>query len=360
VSPERRRRKTKGDVETRRIEWLSELHDGGRPGALPIGIGDDAAAWRPREGHEVIVSVDAQAEGTHFRNDWLSPREIGRRAVHASISDLAAMMSRPAAILVSLLLPKDSSEASFRGLVRGIDDAAREFDTPIIGGNTSRGPLSITITVIGEVPRGEAVRRDGLRVGDEIWVTGCPGLAYLGWKCLENGRPKGWSRRDEQIAIASWKKPRARVAEALAIKKAASPRAAIDLSDGLANDLRHMVRASREAGRAVAVELEADALRGLSPLARLCTKIDRGPGVIDVALRGGEDYEICFSVERGGLSRAKVNRLERRFGVGLSKIGRVCRAEVGSRGGETIRVVGSEGARIDPDGLDGFGHFEGT
>jgi len=348
----RQRRRGAADTESSRIDWLRELVARDAPRALSLGIGDDAAVWRPPAGREVVLSIDAQACGTHFREEWSTARAIGRRAVHASVSDLAAMAARPAAILVSLLLPAGWPERSFRELVRGIDEAARELGAAIAGGNTSRGPLSVTITAIGSVARGRALRRDRLRAGDELWVTGCPGLAGLGLRLTEerarssrvSARPRG--TENEHRAIQAWKEPRARVREAMAIAARFAPRAAIDLSDGLARDLEHLIEASARRGRRVAIEIDRDLLERLEPLATLCR--ERGEDTASVALCGGEDYELCFTVPPGCIRPPARREFARRFGTPLTRLGGV----VDGSGLSLRDETGTQ--RVD---VRGFEHF---
>lgn len=338
------RRRGRANIESRRIDWLRDLVDASRPSGVRLGIGDDAALWRARPGHEIVLSVDALADGTHFLRVWLSPREIGRRAVSAAASDLAAMAARPAGILLSLLIPEDFSDANFRSLLRGVDETARDYDLALIGGNTSRGPLSVTVTVVGEIETGRALRRDALRAGDEVWVTGCPGLARLGLRVLQSSR----ARRStlERRAVAAFKNPRARIAESRALARSFAARASIDLSDGLASDLGHLIEESTRAGRQVGIEVDAETIAKREPLASLCEA--QGLDAVETALAGGDDYEICLTAPKGRGTTARRRAFERRFGVEVTRIGRVV-------AGEGVWLVsGEERRRVEPAG---FTHF---
>jgi len=347
LSPRRR-----ADLETRRIEWLS-----GRLGApastrVVLGVGDDAALWRPRPGTEVVLTTDAQIEGTHFERAWIAPRDLGRRAIAAAVSDVAAMGGRPAGLLVSLALPADLDERFFRALWSGIDAEAREVDAPILGGNTSRGELSITTTALGEVKAGAAMHRAPLVVGDEIWTTGCPGLARLGYLHLSDGLFADCRTRSAAALVRraerAFRRPRARVAESLALTRTWSPRAMIDLSDGLGRDLGHMTEAHADGGEpAVGVEIDADAIRALDPLAALCRLVDLDP--LDIALAGGEDYELCAVIPAARTTSARIAALRRRFATPWTRVGRVVREE-----GLWIRAA--DGSREAAE-AHGFEHF---
>jgi thiamine-monophosphate kinase len=304
--------------------WIAYLRDR-TPQAptrrMPVGIGDDAAIWRPRPGWDVVLTVDAQAEGTHFRRDWIRLAEIGRRAVSASVSDLAAMAAEPGAILVSILADASLDDAGFRSLYSGIISGARRYGIAIAGGNISRGPLSITVTSIGEVEKRHAILRNGLHPGNEIWVTGSPGLARLGLETLAHGVLTG---RFAARAVAAWRDPRARLAEARALARSRALTALVDLSDGLAKDLEHLcVETERRGGRSIGIEIEARELRVIEPTTSLALRAGLDP--VEIALQGGEDYELCFATKAKGRSIA--DGIERRFGLPVRRIGCVVEDE---------------------------------
>lgn len=311
--------------EERRIDWVDRLLGPLPDREFPVGRGDDAAVWRPRAGRSVVLTVDAQAEGTHFRRDWLTPREIGRRAVAASVSDVAAMAARPAAILVSLLLDHTVSESEYRGLVRGIRDAALEFGVAVAGGNISRGPLSVTVTSLGDVDATRpAVRRNGARAGDEVWVTGSPGLARLGWLALDGALDV--PRRDPRLrrALRAFRRPVPRIREALRLRRYWPLTALIDLSDGLTTDLRHLVDASfGRAGKGLGVALDPASIQGLPDVGPLCRRA--GLSALDICLAGGEDYELLFTARPRAGSVAAARTFASRTGVPLTRIGTMTR-----------------------------------
>jgi thiamine-monophosphate kinase len=347
------RRRGKPGGEFRRIEWIRRSARRNSPASLLLGIGDDAALWRPRPGACVVLTVDSHVEGAHFHRSLLSLREIGRRAVVASASDLAAMAARPACLLPALVLEGTMDERDFRALHGGIAAAAAELGIPIAGGNLSAGPLSITVTAVGEGDPGKLLRRSGAREGDEIWVTGTPGLARLGLLCLQRGRrgktgamegvvPAG-ARAAAAAAVRAYRRPRARVEEALFLARRMAARSMIDISDGLAADLGHILEeSSRRSGRRLGAALEAAAfshLPHLPPLARLFAL-----GLHAAALGPSDDYELCFTAPRSASSAAAARAFRRRFGLPLTRLGEVVRSPgLRLRGGPEAGAVAASG-----------------
>ena len=330
--------------ELGRIRWLRALEDARASRTFPLSIGDDAAIWAPPRGLSVVLTVDAQVEGSHFRREWLSLEKIGERAVTSSVSDLAAMAARPVAILVSLVLEPGMRDAEFRRLYAGIHRAAQSYRTRILGGNLSAGPLSITVTAVGQGRSSALIRRSGASVGDEIWVTGQPGLARLGLRALELGRAGRKRLRLPRLerewldrAIQAFESPRARLREALAISKELRPTSMIDLSDGLSSDLRHILgESAQRTRRALGAELLEASLQGAHGFHELATTL--GESGVETALRGGEDYELCFTTRPGSRVAQAASRLERKLGLELTRIGRVV-----SRAG--VKLVGLDGSR---------------
>ncbi|HVR73247.1 MAG TPA: thiamine-phosphate kinase [Planctomycetota bacterium] len=339
--------------ELRWIEWIRRLEAEGPTEAFPLGIGDDAAIWRPPPGRSVVLTVDAQVEGVHFRREWLSPGEIGARAVTASVSDLAAMAARPVAILVSLCVEVDIAEEELRALHLGIRRAARAYGARIVGGNLSAGPLSLTITAVGEGKEGQLLRRSGAREGDEVWVTGSPGLARLGLLALQGkaASRSGIAERSRGpivAALRAFRRPRARIREALHFRERWGPTAMIDLSDGLARDLRHVLsESSRGKGRALGATVEEARLEGLGKLPRIAALL--GEDAAGTALEGGEDYEILFTAPPRRNRETQVRAFRKAFGLGLTRIGRIDQ-------GAGIRLVSPDGSttRVEARGWEHF------
>lgn len=246
---------------------------------VALSIGDDAAVLAA-SAHGAVLSVDAQVDGVHFDRGWLSLRELGARALASALSDLAAMGSRPRAALVSIICPSELSDPELYEIMDGAGDAQARYACPIVGGNLARGAqLSITTTVIGEAaPR--SLTRSGARAGDGLYVTGQLGSAALGLALLRRGL--GERAADH---VARWRVPIARIAEGLRAAPRAS--AAIDVSDGLLQDLGHVCEAS-----SVGCVIDVAAL----PRPRDQSLADElGLDLEQLALSGGEDYELLIA-----------------------------------------------------------------
>lgn len=255
--------------------------------ALLLGIGDDAAVLeRPTD--NLAVSVDTAVHGVHFRAGFAPIGQLSARALSAALSDLAAMGAQPRAALLSLIAPADLGDSEFVELIRGYGAEAERYGCPVIGGNLSRGSeLSLTTTVIGEVS-GAGLTRSGARPGHEIYVTGVLGAAALGLSLLLAGTPELGPQ-----FVEHWRRPQARIAEGRALAGVAS--AAIDVSDGALQDLGHLCAAS-----GVSAQLDASALP-LSPgFPELAQKLGKDP--VELALTGGEDYELIFTLPAGAAS----------------------------------------------------------
>ena len=298
-----------------------------------------------------VLTVDVQVEGIHFRRGWLEPRDIGWRAVASSASDLAAMAARPACMLVSLTLDGGSTRGEFQGMERGILAAARAHGLRLIGGNLSAGPLAISVTAVGEARATEALTRAGARPGDEIWVTGEPGLARLGLLALERGprgpRPKGIARVPG-LPPGQGKDP-----GGPGDRRPMAPAAMIDLSDGLALDLRRVLEeSSRKRRYALGAVLEEEALA--SPrVARLARALAEPPAA--TALRGGEDYELLFTARPARRDRL-AEAFRRRFGLRIARIGTSGAAADSS----STRATERRGRSRRRDGSTGEGESHGS
>ncbi len=274
----------------------------GGAGGVVLGIGDDAAILRLRPGEQIAVSTDACFEGVHFRLRDESPRTLGRRALVANLSDLAAMGARPLGCVLALAAPPGLSVRTADGLVAGLLDEAARYACPLVGGNLSRASeLSLTITVIGAVARGRELRRDAARAGDRLFVTGT-----LGGAALERARAERGRGRVRHVPV-----PRLRAGRALATL--AGRVACIDVSDGLDADLAHLLE-----GRRLGAEIDAARLPVPAGFRAACARAGLDPAAL--ARGGGEDYELLFTLGRGAPSEA---RLARRLGVRVTEIGRL-------------------------------------
>jgi len=251
-----------------------------------LGPGDDCALLQPTPGKQLAVTTDMLVAGTHFLPDT-DPKNLGWKALAVNLSDLAAMGAKPRWVTLAGALPA-ADEPWIAKFAEGFFACAAEYGVDLVGGDTTRGPLNLCITAIGEVEPGQALRRDGAKVGDQIWVSGRPGLASLGLAQLQGKieLPGAWQR----LCIAALEKPRPRVALGLALNGIAS--AAIDISDGLLADLGHIAERSGCAAALQLVKLP-HLPKGESynaDLRRLA---------LDCQLAGGDDYELCFTAPYG-------------------------------------------------------------
>jgi thiamine-monophosphate kinase len=278
-----------------------------------LGLKDDAARLSPTPGHDLVLTVDALVERVHFLPGD-SPGSIARKALGVNVSDLAAKGAEPAGFLLSLALPEDWTENWLAEFASGLGEAARDFSCPLLGGDTvkTKGPLTLSVTAVGEVPTGRMVLRTTSRIGDIVCVTGTIGDAALGLKLRS---APAWSESlssAEKAHLADrYLHPRPRHRLAAALRDHAS--AAMDVSDGLAGDLAKMMRAS-----GVSALIEA----GQVPLSAAAAKAAQAsPDLLDLALTGGDDYEILCIVPEKNLDSFR--KEADKVGITLSVIGRV-------------------------------------
>ena len=279
-----------------------------RSRGVTLGIGDDAALLRAGPGEEWVVSTDARVEGVHFRWAEDAPRAVGRTALAAALSDLAAMGARPRGFTWALAAPAGLPLASFDDLTRGLLFEADRHGCPLVGGNLSRArETSLTLSVLGSVPRGRALRRLARR-GDRILVTGTLGAA-----ALARARSRSRAGRPGRGRI-----PEARIAAGQALARLTAVRGCIDLSDGLEIDLARLL------GPDLVCPLDPAALPTARGFAAACRRVGLDPQ--EAALRGGEDYELLFALAPGGPSPAQ---LARRLGLQVTELGRARAREPG-------------------------------
>jgi len=275
-----------------------------QPESVRCGIGDDAAILSIPPGHELLVSTDTLVSEVHFAAVD-KPFDIGHKALAVNLSDMAAMAATPSWLTLSLTLPKPDHDW-LTHFSRGLAGLAEKYDLALIGGDLSRGPLSITVQIMGTAAAGQATRRSGARVGDGIYVSGTLGCAALALSVLQ-GRQQG---KDIDDCLLRLRRPEPRVAAGQALSGFAS--AAIDVSDGLAGDLAHLLDAS-----AVSAVVELGAIP-------VCEKL-AGVGDADerwrLALAQGDDYELCFTVPAARASEVQARLAQSRCSV--KKIGRI-------------------------------------
>jgi thiamine-monophosphate kinase len=284
----------------------------------------------------LVVSTDTLVAGTHFLPDT-DPEALGWKALAVNLSDLAAMGAEPRWVVLAAALPA-ADEAWIAAFCQGFFGLARRYGVDVIGGDTTRGPLNLTPTVLGEVPTGQALTRAGARPGDTIWVSGAPGLAALGLAHLRG--QVALAEPELSACLEALHRPEPRLALGIALRGMAH--AAIDVSDGLLADLGHILERS-----GVAAELDQTAL----PRAAL----DAAPrGYTELAweclLAGGDDYEIVFAAPPE--HDTAVRRLGQRVGLALAAIGRIGPGPAGE-----ILLRGPDGRLTAPSRHRGFDHF---
>ncbi|BCA94864.1 thiamine-monophosphate kinase [Legionella antarctica] len=243
------------------------------------GIGDDAACLQIPTGNDVLISTDTLVSGVHFLPEW-DPYDIACKAAMVNISDMAAMAAEPCCATLALTLP-ELNHNWLESFSRGLNASFNTFNVDLIGGDTTHGPLSITLTIMGLVPQGQAIRRKGAKPGDIILVSGQLGAAALAVKLLtDHDLPE----EDKTEMMNALLHPKPRVDLIPILRSYAS--SAIDISDGLSADLNHICVAS-----GVGACLTKEAI----PIHRLLD-IYWGDEAVDLALTGGDDYELCFTV----------------------------------------------------------------
>ena len=278
--------------------------------ALLMGIGDDAALWRPRPGYDTLLTCDWFLEGSHFLPDCHPPDSVGWKCLARAASDIAAMGGAPRCFLLSLALPSARTGKWLDRFLGGLARAAGELCCPIAGGDTTRQDnILINITVVGECPQGLAVHRSGARPGDAIFVTGRLGEAEYGLQLLR--RRKIRSFRDSRLQKHLYPAPRLAIGAWLAQRKLAT--SMMDLSDGLSSDLPKLCAAS---GCGARLQLQQ------IPCVRLARREKRKYDPAQLALHGGDDYELLFTVAQKNLARIP-NAIR---GVALTRIGEITSA----------------------------------
>ncbi|KMN30797.1 thiamine monophosphate kinase [Chromobacterium sp. LK1] len=296
-----------------------------------LGVGDDAAILRPAADCDLHVSVDMLVQGRHFFAD-VAPRALGHKTLAVNLSDMAAMGAAPRWVVLSLALPA-ADEAWIAGFAQGFFELAERYGVDVVGGDTTRGPLTLSVTVGGETPRGQALRRAAARPGDDIWVSGELGLGAMAVR----SRLGKIEPLPDGLREAAWRKleyPEPRIALGQALLPLAH--AAADVSDGLLSDLWHIAAASH-----VAAEVWADALPS-HPQAEAA----RGQW-LDCLAAGGDDYELVFTApaER----RTQIEACAATAGCRLSRIGRVV-------AGQGVSLLDGAGTIIKLGSI-GYDHF---
>ena len=314
--------------------------------AVLAGIGDDAAVLKTRSGRVLLATTDVLAERVHFDLACTTYRQLGYKAAMANLSDIAAMGGIPRFALIALAATPRQSSRDVEALYAGVHAACLQVEAAVVGGDTSasRTNLFISLVVLGEAPSAEVLRRSTARAGDRLYVTGTLGDAQAGLEILlarkAGRRGRGTSARDAAYLTGRHLTPTARLHEARRLAEGRLASAAIDLSDGLAGDIRHICEESR-----VGCLIDARRLPLSSPLIVHARARRRDP--IEYALSGGEDYELLFTVPLAKVTR--VDGLIRRRQLRATPIGRITPARQG------LRIIGVDGS-VRPLTAKGYEH----
>ncbi|MFC5472686.1 thiamine-phosphate kinase [Paraherbaspirillum soli] len=301
---------------------------------IALGVGDDCALLMPAAGTQLAISTDMLVEGRHFFPD-AEPFALGHKCLAVNLSDLAAMGARPLAFTLALALP-EAREEWLKPFSTGLLALADLHQCELIGGDTTKGPLNICITVFGETLPGQALRRDAAQPGDDIWISGTLGDARLALAAYRNELVLDAASHAQ--AASRMHQPTPRVALGMALRGIAH--AAIDISDGLVGDLGHILKRS-----GVGATLAVDSLPAGTVLSRQPQAIRRR-----FTLAGGDDYELCFTA--ASANRAAVQAAAQSATIGVTRIG-----TIDAKSG--LRLHDANDAALDLQ-LTSFDHFRST
>jgi len=312
--------------------------------AVLVGPGDDAAVLAPIRNERIVVTTDAVVEGVHFSRAFSTPADIGHKALAVNLSDLAAMGATPRWALLSLVLPGSMPVSDVEELVDGLAALARRYGVSVVGGNITRtdGALVVDVTAGGDVAPRKWLTRSGAGAGNEIYVSGSIGGAAAGLEMLKTGTG---NREPATACIARHRRPEPRVRLGIAMGRAKAARAAMDLSDGLADALKQVASAS-----GVGVKIDADSLP-IDPCAREWWA-SRGTDPVIAAVSGGDDYELLFAVapQRGSGGGALRSVARHVAEPPLTKIG------VFTKDPRALVIVRGTREEALPEGFEHFAH----
>lgn len=295
-----------------------------------LGLKDDAALLSVPAGQEIVATTDALVAGVHFIGNE-SPADIARKALRVNLSDLAAMGATPYAYMLALMLPAEANDDWLRAFAEGLKADQYAFGMSLLGGDTTRtpGPLALSVTMLGRVPAGSALRRNGAKEGNDIYVSGTIGDAALGLQFAKESRPSFLA--PEHYLLTRYRLPNPRIALGEKLRGIAT--ACMDISDGLVQDMEHICNAS-----GVGAEIHAS----LIPLSGAAKELQAS---METVLSGGDDYELLFTAP--ATAAAGLQSLEGYIGV--TRIGRIT-------GGSGVRVLDDNGAAITL-ARRGYKHF---
>ncbi len=309
--------------------------------SVVLGIGDDAAIFKPTKGHEMVFTTDMLVEGRHFDFKWISPWQLGAKTMAVNVSDCAAMGAKPTVAVVSLGVSSSFPVKDLEAFYDGMKGWAESYGAQIVGGDTvGSDKFIVNVALVGEVESGKALKRSGAKVGDALFVTGTLGDSAAGLYSLQHPSEKGKEATALLVKRHLAPTPRFSVGRALSVKKLAS--AAIDISDGLSSEVHHLCDES-----GLGAEIHEEALPISPSLAHYCK--ENGLNPLDFVLNGGEDYELLFTVPLPRISEA-VQKLPSETGVAVKSIGRMVPKPKG------VTLITRKAERL-PLKAKGFDHF---
>lgn len=330
------------DLIERYFKRKAQGPSGATGAAVVLGMGDDCALLAPTPGQRLAISSDMLVEGQHFLPD-ADPADLGHKTLAVNLSDLAAMGATPLAFTLALALPppRAADTAWLDAFSDGLLALASAHACPLVGGDTTAGPLTIGVTILGQVPPGAALRRSGAQPGDDVWVSGALGHARLALGVLRNE----WPLPPGLLPVAHRRlaRPTPRLALGVALRGIAS--SAIDVSDGLLGDLRHILRASGVGARINASDVQKTATLGGGGKHVAAIPRER---LLAATLAGGDDYELLFTA--AAARRDAILRAGRVADTPVSRIGHITT-------GSALHLLADDGSAMDAQRYLGFDHF---
>jgi thiamine-monophosphate kinase len=328
------------DVIQRFFKTQSEAMLASNPGSVTLGIGDDCALLKVDPVEEIAITSDMLVSRRHFFQD-ANPEWLGWKALAVNLSDLAAMGAKPLGFTLALALPEPNS-AWLEAFSKGLFAIASQYGCPLVGGDTTAGPLNICITAFGSVPKEKAIRRSGAREGDDIWVSGFVGDARLNLAALRHEITL--SKSDLETTQARMHQPTPRVELGIALREIAN--SALDISDGLLGDLRHILKQSNK-----------DAEVFLDRLPKSATLLEQSVDLQNqYAASGGDDYELCFTAPAD--QREAIGKISTSLNLPLTQIGSIKSMQHSE---SQIHIIDSNGKELNTQEagllLQSFDHF---
>lgn len=328
------------DVIQRFFKTQSEAMLAANPGSVTLGIGDDCALLKTDPHEEIAITSDMLVSGRHFFED-ANPEWLGWKALAVNLSDLAAMGAKPLGFTLALALPK-ADPSWLKAFSKGLFAIANQYSCPLIGGDTTAGPLNICITAFGSIPKEKAIQRSGALKDDDIWISGTVGDARLTLAALRHEITL--SKSDLALIEPRMHRPTPRVELGIALREIAS--SALDISDGLLGDLRHILKQSNK-----------DAEVFLDRIPKSATLLKQSADIqTQYAACGGDDYELCFTAPTS--QREAIAKIGANLNLPLTQIGSVKSRQ---NSAPEIRLINSAGATLNPLEanalLQSFDHF---